>query len=282
MSMSDARLPRLGIIKVGEMSGNRPKSLDYFRCTGSHSNLFHSTFGDKPKSLDIIFPVDSNIDDPYDQAGAIIHDYRCYKGPKRLWCRGDGKTKAMRSDYNTQKIIEVSCPCEKLDKECNEQLIASFMLLELEAIGVFQIWSKGFHTGSNFINQLRIVKSMAGTFTLIPMTMAVEMESSIGLDGKTKRYPVVNITAKASMPQLLSVKQEPHILLLPTIKPKEIAVGDLEKVTPTEELKQLIGSGHIIEQDMLDYFKTSSINKMYPNEIQQAVEQGRKNKSAKS
>ncbi len=52
----------IGKIKIGEKKMNDqgkeyPSSIDYFRATGSHAELFHQTLGEKPNILRIVFPT---------------------------------------------------------------------------------------------------------------------------------------------------------------------------------------------------------------------------------
>ena len=54
-------LPRVGFIKVGykEKAANGkeyPKSVDYFISTGKYAGLFTKAYGEKPQTIQIIFP----------------------------------------------------------------------------------------------------------------------------------------------------------------------------------------------------------------------------------
>lgn len=56
-------LPRVGFIKVGlkEVGKNGkeyPKSVDYFIPTGKYAGLFTQAYGEKPQTIQIVFPDD--------------------------------------------------------------------------------------------------------------------------------------------------------------------------------------------------------------------------------
>ena len=56
-------LPRVGFVKVGlkEVGKNGkeyPKSVDYFIPTGKYAGLFTQAYGEKPQTIQIVFPDD--------------------------------------------------------------------------------------------------------------------------------------------------------------------------------------------------------------------------------
>ena len=52
-------LPEVGRLHIGIKSEKGyPQSIDYFRPTGKYAPIFQSSLGDKPQTIQIIFPSD--------------------------------------------------------------------------------------------------------------------------------------------------------------------------------------------------------------------------------
>ena len=52
-------LPRIGKIKIGKKSERGfPQSVDYFIPSGKYAGLFTQAYGEKPQSIQIVFPSD--------------------------------------------------------------------------------------------------------------------------------------------------------------------------------------------------------------------------------
>ena len=52
-------LPRVGQIKIGMKNANGyPQSVDYFIPTGKYAGLFTQAYGEKPQTIQIVFPDD--------------------------------------------------------------------------------------------------------------------------------------------------------------------------------------------------------------------------------
>lgn len=83
-------LPRVGFIKVGykEKAANGkeyPKSVDYFIPTGKYAGLFTKAYGQKPQTIQIVFP-----DDDPEKVCNEMYEYR--DGDGRRIAYGDGET----------------------------------------------------------------------------------------------------------------------------------------------------------------------------------------------
>lgn len=83
-------LPRVGFIKVGykEKAANGkeyPKSVDYFIPTGKYAGLFTKAYGEKPQTIQIVFPDD----DPAKVCNEM-YEYRDDDGRRIAY--GDGET----------------------------------------------------------------------------------------------------------------------------------------------------------------------------------------------
>ena len=52
-------LPRVGFIKIGyKDERGLPRSTDYFSASGKYASLFAKAYGDKPQTIQIVFPLD--------------------------------------------------------------------------------------------------------------------------------------------------------------------------------------------------------------------------------
>ena len=83
-------LPRVGFIKVGykEKAANGkeyPKSVDYFIPTGKYAGLFSKAYGEKPQTIQIVFP-----DDAPEKVCNEMYEYRDDDGRRIAY--GDGET----------------------------------------------------------------------------------------------------------------------------------------------------------------------------------------------
>lgn len=83
-------LPRVGKIKIGKKATSRngkeyPTSVDYFIPDGKYAGLFSQVYGERPQTIEIIFP-----DDDPAKVCCEYYEYRDDKG--QLIAKGDGAT----------------------------------------------------------------------------------------------------------------------------------------------------------------------------------------------
>ena len=79
-------LPRIGQIKIGMKNANGyPQSVDYFIPTGKYAGLFTQAYGEKPQTIQIVFPDD-------DPAKVCNERYEYRDDGGRLIAAGDGDT----------------------------------------------------------------------------------------------------------------------------------------------------------------------------------------------
>lgn len=79
-------LPRVGKIKIGMKNAkDYPQSVDYFIPSGKYASLFTQAYGDKPSTIQIVFP-----DDDATKVCCEYYEYRDDKG--QLIAKGDGET----------------------------------------------------------------------------------------------------------------------------------------------------------------------------------------------
>lgn len=92
-------LPRIGKIKIGKKSERGyPMSVDYFIPSGKYAGLFTQAYGDKPQTIQIVFPADDA-----EQVCNEYYEYRDNEG--RLLAKGDG---AVFQVWNGEKYVELN------------------------------------------------------------------------------------------------------------------------------------------------------------------------------
>lgn len=78
--------PRIGKIKIGMRNAKGfPQSVDYFIATGKYAGLFAQAYGERPQTIQIVFP-----DDDPEKVCCEQYEYRDDAG--RLIATGDGET----------------------------------------------------------------------------------------------------------------------------------------------------------------------------------------------
>lgn len=94
-----SRYPEVGKIKVGiKTDSGFPKSVDYFVCTGKYASYFTKTYGERPQTIQIVFPSD----DPA-ECCEERYEYRDDDGKLLAW--GDGKDYQV---WNGQRYVMYS------------------------------------------------------------------------------------------------------------------------------------------------------------------------------
>lgn len=79
-------LPRVGFIKIGMKNANGyPQSVDYFIPVGKYAGLFTQAYGEKPQTIQIVFPDD-------EPAKVCNEQYEFRDDEGRLIASGDGET----------------------------------------------------------------------------------------------------------------------------------------------------------------------------------------------
>ena len=126
------RLPRAGKVRLGVMveePGKRPhpKATDYFVVSPEVAKVY----GDRPKALTVLFPVD-------DAEVLFPQSLKAYRKSGGLWCAGDGETAKRWSDAG--ELVERPCPCECLESgECGPHATLNFFIDRVPGIGVWQL-----------------------------------------------------------------------------------------------------------------------------------------------
>lgn len=173
------RLNRVGKIHLGvkaksSRGSEYPKAVDYFVVKADEStpqtavDAFKKVYGDNPKELKIMFPVNSvrSFWDYYYKSYVRVAD-----GSGKLICKGDGE-KAERLNYETGEILEIDCPTPEecpyaVDKrgnrtQCRKIGSLQFILPDLEILGVWQIDTSSFNGIVSLNGGIEIVRTLTG------------------------------------------------------------------------------------------------------------------------
>lgn len=208
-------LPRVGFIKTGfKDQRGYPKSVDYFIPTGKYAELFTKAYGDKPSTIQIVFP-----DDDPTKVCSERYEYRDNDG--RLFAKGDGENFEIwdGQKYQAANISEYPKLMEAAAKRCPTKatiaggsgwdivLSLNFIIPMVRGIaGVWQFTTKG---ELSTIPQIRDVfdtmMQHRGFVKGIIFDLSVEYAKS-QKPGVKSRYPVVSLIPNESEGNIEKVK----------------------------------------------------------------------------
>ena len=220
-NLSDVRrLPRLGKISLGIKKETKkdgtacapyPTEVDYFVVPEKVA----AVFGEKPKELRIMFPLENR--DVYFQQW-----YKCY-GTNLLKCKGDGE-KAFTWDEKGGGMIEIACPCEKLEKgECKQIGILQFLMPDVPGAGVWQITTSSRNSIIDINSGIDFVKAIAGRAHMVPLLLKREPMEMQRIEGGIPKKSTHH-TLKIDLDNDVSLRQlqrfgriTPETILLPPL-----------------------------------------------------------------
>ena len=194
-------LPEVGRLHIG-MKNERgfPQSIDWFRPTGKYAELFTRALGEKPQTIQIIFPAD----DP-EKVCNERYEYRDDKGA--LCARGDGKefevwdgTKyapfSIEQYPNIMQNVMQKYPTKKGMESWVVSLTLRFIVPAVRGVvGVWQFSTRGAASSiKNIRNSFDGVQQLRGTVTQTVFDLSVAFQKS-NKPGSQSRYPVVSLVA---------------------------------------------------------------------------------------
>jgi len=263
------RIPRLGKIHLGikaistEKQTEYPKATDYFVVPDE----VKAVYGDKPKELDIMFPVE-------DQNLFAQQWLRAYSLTQGLTCIGDGINARRKVDADTGAMAshktktwewhEITCNSQECpdyhDKRCRRVMNLQFLLPNVPGLGVYQIDTSSFYSIVNINSMIKMLKGVLGRCSMLPLTLAlgpIEV-SPPGLSKKT--VYIMHIKKDIKLAELAQVAQLPPAkVLLPepeTEEPPEdlfpTGVTEAKEETGEEELFQEELEIPVIDEDLLE------------------------------
>lgn len=209
-------LPIIGKIKVGiKDEKGLPKSIDYFRSTGKYAALFTKAYGEKPQTIQIVFPDN-------DPAKVCCERYEYRDDEGRLLASGDGETfqvwdgkeykKFTTAEYpDLMKGIEKKHP-NKLYQKTGEgwQIILTLNFVIPCVRGIAGVWQFSTKGTASTIPQIRDVfdamLESKGFCKGIVFDLNVQYAKS-QKPGDKSRYPVVTLVPNESEENIKKVKQ---------------------------------------------------------------------------
>lgn len=217
-------LPEVGRLHIGiKNERGLPQSIDWFRATGKYAGLFHKALGDRPQTLQVIFPSDDpervcNERFVYrDDKGALVA-----KGDGRIFEIWNGKKYAPYSVENYPDIwnqIIRNNPTKRGVGNWDVELTLRFIVPAVRGVvGVWQFSTRGKASSVNNIREsFDAVQAMRGTVTQTVFDLSVQFAKS-NKPGSSSRYPVVSLVANDTrieeIRQLLQAGQVTKNLLL--------------------------------------------------------------------
>ena len=208
-------LPRVGTIKIGfKDERGLPRSVDYFIPTGKYASLFTKAYGEKPQTIQVVFPDD-------DPAKVCNERYEYRDDEGRLLATGDGETfqiwngkeyqeVSIEQSPNLMKSVEKRHP-NKLYQKTGEGwqiiLTLNFIIPCVRGIaGVWQFSTKG--TASNIPNIRNVFDAMLelkGYCKGVIFDLSVQYAKS-QKPGDKSRYPVVSLVPNESEENIRMIK----------------------------------------------------------------------------
>lgn len=205
--MGDAilELPEIGRLHIGkkQMSQNGseyPVSVDYFIPSGKYAGMFTAALGEKPQTIQVIFPDDDPskvCNERYeyrDNKGALVA-----RGDGRIFEVWDGKKYAPYSVEQYPDIMEQiakSNPTKRGAENWDVVLTLRFIVPAVRGIiGVWQFATKGKASSvKNIRESFDGVQLMRGTVTQTVFDLSVQFAKS-NKPGVSSKYPVVSLVA---------------------------------------------------------------------------------------
>ena len=208
-------LPRVGTIKIGfKDERGYPRSVDYFIPTGKYASLFTKAYGEKPQTIQVVFPDD-------DPAKVCNERYEYRDDEGRLLASGDGENfkiwngkeyqeVSIEQSPNLMKSVEKRHP-NKLYQKTGEGwqiiLTLNFIIPCVRGIaGVWQFSTKGTaSTIPNIRNVFDAMLEMKGYCKGVIFDLSVQYAKS-QKPGDKSRYPVVSLVPNESEENIRTIK----------------------------------------------------------------------------
>lgn len=202
--------PIVGKIKCGEKNERGiPRSLDYFVASSDYAPLFTKAYGEKPSTIQIVFPSD-------DAELVCREEYVLRDGQGKLVATGDGETFKTWSEKAKKYIIvttteqpDIMAMLEKHYKQEWKITLTLVFILPLVrgVMGCWQFQTKG---SASTIPQVRdafdAMLEQNGKAAGVIFDLSVKMHVSQKPNEKS-RYPVVSLVPNESLENLQKVHE---------------------------------------------------------------------------
>lgn len=209
--------PLIGKIKVGQLSEKGyPQSIDWFRADGKYASLFHEAYGEKPSTIQIVFPNDNP-----EQCCKEYYEYRDKAG--KLVASGDGETFKVWNgtayqDFTTEQFPDIM---ERIHAKYNSPtgwkitLTLNFIIPLVRGImGCWQLTTKG---SASSIPSIRdaydTILENNGKVAGVIFDLSVKFAKS-QKPGQSSKFPVVSLVPNESRENLEKITQARKPILL--------------------------------------------------------------------
>lgn len=197
-------LPEIGRLHIGMKSDKGyPMSIDWFRATGKYAALFAKALGEKPSTIQIVFPSDD--------AGKVCNERYEYRDDKgALVARGDGQVfevwdgrgyvPYMVDQYpDIMRQITAKNPTKRGDDNWDVVLTLRFIVPAIRGVvGVWVLNTKGRASSvKNLRDSFDSVQAMRGTVTTSVFDLSVHFHKS-NKPNQNSRYPVLELVCNDS------------------------------------------------------------------------------------
>lgn len=194
-------LPEIGRLHIGMKSDKGyPMSIDWFRATGKYAALFAKALGEKPSTIQVVFPSDD--------AAKVCNERYEYRDDKgALVARGDGQMFEIwdgrrYAPYSVEQYpnivsqITAKNPTKRGEDNWDVVLTLRFVVPAVRGVvGVWQFSTKGRASSvRNIRESFDGVQRMRGTVTGTVFDLSVQFAKS-NKPGVNSRYPVVSLVA---------------------------------------------------------------------------------------
>jgi hypothetical protein len=232
--------------------GEHPEAVDYFCLPPEIAEMF----GDKPRSLPIMFPVE-------DETKFAAQFYKCYSSFRGLVCRGTGETCSRLIDTKTGDFAHrdtadterCDLPCSGRDcpmyqqKKCKEVMNLIFLLPSVPGLGVWQLDTGSYHSIVAVNSAVELIRSMCGRIAMIPLRLTIEprevtIKSEKGQVKKTVH--VLQIRTDATLAEIQRIGAAPGSQVM--LPPPDEEKPDLlypEDETPEESKREPMSDAEI-------------------------------------
>lgn len=222
-------LPEVGRLHIGMKSDRGfPMSIDYFRPTGKYAGLFTKALGEKPSTIQIVFP-----DDAPERVCDERYEFRDAQGA--LVARGDGRVFEVWDGrrYVPYPIEQYPDIMQQISQRYNKKprrdgddgwdivLTMHFIIPAVRGVvGVWRFQTKGAASSiRNIRNSFDGVQIIRGTVTQTVFDLSVEFAKS-NKPGTNSRFPVCSLVANDNR------VDDIRAMLQPSANPKNLLISE--------------------------------------------------------
>lgn len=207
-------LPEVGRLKIGrkmagQKGGEYPTSVDWFIPSGKYAGLFAQALGDKPSTIQIVFPSD-------EPEAVCREEYQYRDNAGALVARGDGRDFEVwdgkrYAPFSTDKYPDIMDRIVKKNPSnrgvWDVVLTMKFIIPAVRGVvGVWQFSTKGKASSvKNIRESFDAVQMMRGTVTGTVFDLSVQFAKS-NKPGVSSRYPVVSLVANDN--RIIQIREE--------------------------------------------------------------------------